>query len=434
MKLPRGLWLVPPVVIGAALAAWLISQAEPPARVDNAERSVVTRTVLAEAVPIQTILRGYGNVQSARSWVAVAEVAGTIIWRHPDLEAGNIIPEGTRVLTIDPTMYELAIAQAEADLDALDADLAQLAVDETNTGRLLALEESRLELAEAELMRIRGLAERGVAAQSALDAQERTTLQVRRGVEELRNAHALIPSRRARLDAQMARTEATLARARHDLEKTEITVPFDMRVVKVHVEHHQFAGIGQPLVTADGIDQAEIIAQIPVSSFRRLMEREGRDDPVAFADHSERFAAVTAEVRLVSDPSQTWAGRLVRVESTLDPQARSVPAVVAVDDPYAGASPPLHLALLPNMYVEVTLTGQMRHDRITVPDSAVHQGDIVYLRDGDGRLELREVSIGWKQEGVAILQDGIAVGEEIILDDLIPAIPGMLVEPTEARG
>lgn len=427
MKIPRGLRLVPPILLGIGVAVWLISTAEPPARSETAEHSVVARTFTATAKPVHVVVRGYGNVRAARSWEEVAEVAGSIVWRNPDLEAGNVLEEGTKVLQIDPTAYELAVAQAKADLAALDADSAQLDVDEANTARLLVLERTRLDLAETELERVRDLVARGVTSKAALDNQERTTLQVRRGVEELQNANALIPSRRTRLIAQKARKQAVLTRAQRDLAKTDIVVPFDLRIGAVHVERHQFVTAGQKLVSADDIGQAEITAQIPVQAFRRLL---GGDDALrTFTDLAPRFAAISAQVRLVSDPSQTWQGRLVRVESALDPQARSVPAVAVVDDPYAGANPPLHLPLIPNMYVELVLTGPMLPARVSVPESAVHEGDLVYLRDGDGRLELRTVSIAWRQAGQAILASGIKPGEEVILDDLAPALPGMIVTP-----
>jgi multidrug efflux pump subunit AcrA (membrane-fusion protein) len=199
----------------------------------------------------------------------------------------------------------------------------------------------------------------------------------------------------------------------------------------VHVEHHQFVSAGQSLVAADDIGQAEITAQIPVDSFRRLLSGATGNGPMTISDLSERFADIVAEVRLVSDPSQTWTGRLVRVESALDPQARSVPAVIAVDNPYAGANPPLRLPLVPNMYVEVILTGPEEPARITLPDGAIHEGDVVYLRNEEGRLEVRTVSVDWRQSGIVVLDGGIAAGEDVIVDDLMPAIPGMIVEPAE---
>lgn len=431
MRTRGWIWLLPPIALGVAVAAWLLSTAEPPGRVADQERSVVARTSVADRVPIRTVVRGYGDVQAARSWEATSEVAGAIAWRHPELEAGNVLRQGTRVLQIDPTPYRLAVAQAEADLAALDADIAQLEVEDANTHRLLALEENRLELAETALERLRRLVERGAASQSALDEQERATLQVRRSVTELHNALQLVPARRDRLEAQVARTEAILARAERDLEKTEIVVPFDLRVASVRVEQHQFVAEGHPLITADDIGQAEITAQIPVSSFRRLLGDVGRGELASPTNMQHLFEDISAEVRLVSDLSQLWHGRLVRVESALDVQARSVPVVVVVDEPYAGAAPPMHLPLVPNMFVELTLTGPLTSDRMVIPTSALHEGNLVYLRDAEGRLELRRVSVAWRQDGQAVLADGLEPGEEVILDDLVPAIPGMIVTPAE---
>ncbi|HEY9040120.1 MAG TPA: HlyD family efflux transporter periplasmic adaptor subunit [Roseovarius sp.] len=429
MKIARGLGVLLPVALGIAIAAWLISTSEPPARVDERERNAVARTLTAKAVPVRTVVRGYGNVQAARSWEAISEIAGAIIWRHPELDTGNVLREGAKVLKIDPTSYELQVAQAEADLAALEADIAQLDIDEANTERLLSLEQDRLDLAETELARVRDLVARGVAAQSALDGQERATLQVRRVVAELQNALSLIPTRHKRLEAQMARTNAVLARARRDLDKTDIVVPFDLRVGAVHVERHQFVAAGQSLVTADDIARAEITAQIPVTSFRRLMGGASDGADMTLSDLSARFDGISVDVRLVSDASQTWPGRLERVQSALDPQARSVPAVVIVDDPYANTNPPLRLPLVPNMYTEVVLTGPVVSTSVQIPDSAIHDGNLVYLRDADGRLELREVTVAWRQAGQAVLSGGVEPGEEIILDDLVPAIPGMIVTP-----
>lgn len=431
MRIARGLGLLVPVALGLGIAVWLISTFEPPARVEERERSVVARTLTVEAVPVRAVVRGFGNVQAARSWQAISEIAGAIIWRHPDLETGNFLREGTTVLKIDPAAYEFQVAKAEADLAALEAEVAQLDIDEANTGRLLTLEQDRLALAETELARVRNLVGRGVATQSTLDGQERATLQVRRVVAELQNALGLIPTRRKWLGAQQARADAVLARAQRDLEKTDIVLPFDLRVGPVHVERHQFVAVGQPLVTADDIARAEITAQIPVMSFRRLLGGGGDGSALTFDDMVTRFNGISVEVGLVSDASQTWSGRLVRVESALDPQARSAPAVIIVDNPYANTNPPFQLPLVPNMYAEVVLTGPVISTSVEVPDSAVHDGDLVYLRDANGRLELRGVSVAWRQGGQAVLSGGIEPGEEIILDDLVPAIPGIIVIPVE---
>ncbi|MBY4891948.1 carboxymuconolactone decarboxylase family protein [Rhodobacteraceae bacterium N5(2021)] len=90
----------------------------------------------------------WGNLRAAETWVAVAEVQGEVIWRHPDLEPGRLIPAGTEVLRIDPADYELALAQSQADLAALEAEGAQLIAETANTARILELERERLALAD----------------------------------------------------------------------------------------------------------------------------------------------------------------------------------------------------------------------------------------------------------------------------------------------
>ena len=83
------------------------------------------------------------------------------------------------------------------------------------------------------------------------------------------------------------------------------------------------------------------------------------------------------------------------------------------------------------MYVEVVLTGPEGAPRITLPAGAVHQGATVYLRDAQGRLETREVTLGWRQGGIAVIEAGLVPGEEVILDDIVPALPGLRVTRTE---
>lgn len=432
MRLLRVLRILPPLAIGLGAAVWLMSTADPPARTDQQEREVVVRTIHAEAKPIAPVARGYGTVRPAQSWQAVAEVAGAITYRHPELETGNMIAQGTRVLEIDPTRYETTLTEVRADLTALEAEGQQIAQEAENTRLILKIEQNRLALAESDLARVRTLAEQGTVPQARLDEQTRATLALRRTVQELENTLALIPVRRARLDAQSARAQASKARAERDLRMTRIETPFDLRIGDVHAEQHQFVTAGQPLITADGIARAEIVVQMPLDSFPRLMGAAATDG--MRLDGRERDAIldrITAEVRLVSAPDQVWRGRIIRVENGLDPQARSVPAVIAVDAPYDGANPPLRLPLVPNMYVEVTLTGPAGAPVIALPAQAVHGGDTVYLRDEEGRLEMREVTVAWTQAGESVIAAGIDAGDEVIVDDIVPALPGLRMRAAE---
>jgi hypothetical protein len=434
MRTTRILGLVVPVLSAVAVAALLLATRSGPERHAPVERAVpVTVAAAIEQAPAPAA-RGFGTARPAETWQAVAEVRGPIVWRHPDLAGGNLIPGGTKVLEIDPSEYRLGLAQAEADLAAIRAERAQLDAEAENTRAVLDLERDALALAERDLDRVRRLVEQGAVPGTRADDQERATLQARRVVRELENTLALVPSRKARLVAQSERAEAQIERARRDLELTVVTTPFNLRVDEVRVERFEPVAAGQVLATGDGIAAAEVVAQVPLDVFRRLaggvFAAAGAAGLEAMA--AEALDAVKAEVRLAADPAVRWPARVARVEGGLDSRTRSVGVVVVVDDPYAGAAPPDRLPLVRDMYVEVLLIGPPLAPRVAVPEAAVRQG-IVHVLGAESRLALRPVAVAFRQDGLSWIEKGLQPGEMVVLDDLVPAIDGMLLDPVELR-
>lgn len=430
MKPVRLLQILPPILLAVGATAWLMSNAEPPARVEQPEMSATARTLIAKPQNIPAEAKGYGVVRPAWSWQAVTEIAGAITYRHPDLETGKILPAGTTVLKIDATPYMIAKRQAEADLATLKVDRNQVEIDRTNTTGILNIERERLALSQLDLGRVRALVERGTAPQSRLDELERNTLQMQRVVQELENTLALLPAKAARIDAQIARGQAALDRAERDLTLTRIETPKSIRVGAVHVEQHQFTQPGKLLVTGDSIDRVEVTAQIPVEAFSRLVGSVTDGLDLTQGQQTATLSHIDATLRLVTTNGQSWQGTVQRIENALDPEARSVPVVISVDDPYEGAAPPHHLPLVPNMYVEVALSAPSKTPQIALPAKAVHNG-MVYLRDAEGRLALRNITPAWQQGNLVVIQDGLSPGDEVILDDILPAIPGMRILPVE---
>lgn len=421
---------LPPLALGAAAAAWMIASAPGPAEEEGAPPGLAVRVATLAAGPVRPVARGWGNVRAAESWVAVAEVRGQVIRRHPDLAAGRLVAAGTTVLEIDPADYDLAIAQAEADLGALAAEAAQIAAEAENTARVLALEEARLALAEADLARIRDLVAQGASPRTRADEAERAALAARRTVVELQNALALIPSRQARNAAQAARTEAALARARRDREHTAIVAPFDLRVTTVGAERFQYVNVGQVLAGGDGVAAVEVVVHVPVVAFQRLLSPFAPTDLLA-ALRAGPEQLIAAELRPVAAPDQVWPATPLRVEGTLDPRARTVQVVVGVEGPYAAAAPPLRIPLVPNTQVEVTLTGPPVADALLIPEAALH-GRLAYVAGADDRLELREVTAAFRQDGAVVVAAGLAAGDRLVLDDIAPALPGLALRPVEA--
>ncbi len=416
-RLGRFLAVVIGLAIGAALLVFFVVNRQVPEHSDSPPAPKVVAVIEAQPLAFRLEARGHGVARPAETWQSVANVSGRVVERHPHLESGTLLHEGTLLLALDPSRYELAIAEAEAELN-------QLKAEEANTRRLLDLERQALDFTEQELSRIERLAATGAVSISQRDAQRRSAVGQRQAVAILENTLALLPVQRERVSVR-------LAQARHDLEDTRFEAPYDLRLGEVDVELHQFVGVGQRLFEADSLAAAEVEARLPFSMVRRLLGSVAlvELDP-GILDLSERIDldSIDAELELVGAPGVSWEGRVVRVASGLDPATRAVRVVVRVEEPWRDARPPNHPPLQRDMYTRVRLSARSPVAQLVVPASALHQGE-VYLADEHARLVRRSVSVAFKQGDLAVIESGLAPGERVIVDDLQPAIEGMALAP-----
>lgn len=429
-QLSSGLAVLVGFVAGVALLMFFVANRQAPERQEAAVSATPVRTVAVQPLDFRLEARGHGVARPAETWQAVANVAGRVVERHPELESGTLLPKGTLLVALDPSRYELAIVEAEAELSSLDGELSQLEAEEKNTDRLLALEQQALALTEQELSRIERLAASGSVSTSRRDEQRRSAVGQRRAVASLENTLALMPARREVLQARRERAEVRLTQARKDLTDTRFEAPYDLRLSDVDIELHQFVGSGQRLFQAESLAAAEVEAHIPIGMMRRLLGAILPEKPFGqgLDDLNERldFSAVDADLLLVGAEGVGWSGELIRVASGLDPATRTVRAVVRVDHPYRDAGPPNRPPLQRDMYIRVRLSAWSRAPRLAIPAGAVHQGE-AWLVGDDQRLERRAVSVAFEQGDLAVISAGLAPGERVVVDDLSTAIAGMAV-------
>ncbi|MDI5987213.1 efflux RND transporter periplasmic adaptor subunit [Halomonas sp. M4R5S39] len=395
-RLGRAATILAGLALGIGLAVLFVATRQAPLHGEAAPPPPSVTVIEARPLALRLEARGHGAARPTETWQAVANVAGRVVERHPDLEGGALLREGTLLLALDPSRYALAIAEAEA-----------------------------------ELARIERLAAGDAVSRSRLDEQRRSTLSQRQAVASLENALALLPARHQVLEARIERAGTGLAQARRDLEDTRFTAPYDLRLGEVEVEMHQFVGVGQRLFEADSLAAAEVEAHVPFAMMRRLLGGVVPAElPEDVLDRAERLdlSGIRAEVALVGAADVGWVGRVVRVASGLDPATRTVRVVVRVDHPYREARPPDRPPLLRDMYTRVTLSAADTVPRLVVPAAAVHQGEL-YLADEDDRLERRPVEVAFEQHDLAVIAAGLAPGERVIVDDLQPAINGMALVP-----
>jgi membrane fusion protein, multidrug efflux system len=430
----KKLLIIPPILIGIIALYFMASGRPAPERKPLEERARAVRVIEAEPVSLVPRVAGFGSIYPGTVWSAIAQVAGEVVYVHPDLKKGAILAAGTEIVRISPADYELAITQAKANIRSGEAKLAELNVTQLNTADLLKIEKHGLELREAELKRKQDLRSRGTIAQSALELEQRETLAQRKKLQDLENALRLLPTQHIVQQAQVAVYKAQLDSAELNLARTHIKLPFSARIAEVKVEAEQFVQSGGTLVTADSLDVAEVEAQIQISQFRAMVHASaagGLQDGISAQSLSRIINSIgmeaTVRLRTGNDVVE-WPARFTRISDTVDPKTRTIGVIVAVDGAYAKAIPGERPPLTKGMFVEIEIRTAAKQTGIVVPRAAFHEGKL-YVVNAEGRLDIRQVTIGLVQGDLAAISKGIAPGERIVVSDLIPAVAGMLLMP-----
>jgi len=425
-------WLIlPPIVIAAAVLVWFVRQAREPQRKPPQEIARVLSVIAAPAVDVVPRVLGYGTARPARVWRAVAEVEGRVVEVHPELKAGAFIKADDVVLKIDPREYELDVSQLEEAIAQDEASLAELDTQEENDRASLDIEQSSLELAKADLERVRGLIEGNEAAPTEVRDYERTYLAQKQKVQALHNSLSLVPKKRSQLQATIAVSKSRLQKARLDLQKTVIKAPFQCRLGEVQIEAGQYLKAGETLFEADGTDASEVDAHVSLDRTRGLLPPDLQHELGSIPSMAElrKMFDIQATVRMhMGDFVATWPARFVRIREQIDPITRTAGVVVAVDKPYERAIPGQRPPLVKGTYCEVELRGKTLPDRIVIPRVAMHEGT-VYVVDEANRLARRDVTVQFAQSDFLCILNGLEPGMRVVVSDPTPAIEGMLVEP-----
>lgn len=429
----RKLLVIPPLALGVAMLVILVGGRQAPERLPPSEHARKVRVITVPSVTVVPRALGYGIVQPATVWEAVAEVSGRILEINPLLRKGSILPRGAVLLRLDPADYQLAAAQIEAYMGGVRAQLAEIGIKGENTRASLAIEERGLQLSLNDIERKRQLLERKAVSQAAVDQEERNVLGHRQSVQALENILNLIPAERQILESQLAVLRAQMEDVQLDLQRTIVTAPFDGRIAEVNVERTQFVRLGTVMAVIDGIDVAEVTAQLSVDKILGVVSADDRPDfsAASIAEELPDLLGLDPVVRLrAGDRVLEWAARLARISDTVDPQTRTIGVIVAVDDPYTQGRPGVRPPLTKNMFVEVELRGRPRDGQVVVPRSALHD-DRVFIVGPDNRLEIRAVDVTFEQANFAVIGNRLQAGERVVVSDLVPAISGALLDPEE---
>lgn len=421
--------LIPPVVLGLALLLWLAGGKKAPQKETNGENAQAVRFLTVEPLTFTPQVAGFGTVAPDKSWQALAEVGGRLLYLNPDVAVGALLPAGTLMFRIDPGEYEIALTRNQAQLEAVTANLQQLELETQNLRANLKLEQKSLALQERNFRRNLALAGEGSISETLMDQAESELVRGRIAVQNLENQLRTMPAQQRRLEAERKQYEAQVADSRRRLAQTEIRMPFDGRINEKRVEQGQAVFAGNVLAEVSNLAAAEIKTGLVMEKLHGLMPRDGGARARNFTPSPDIFAqlGLRAEVALTGRVHAVWPATFSRIDASLDPETRLVGVIVTVDEPYRDAEPGVRPPLVKGMLCRVTLKGP-RREGMLVPESALH-GDRVYLVGADNRLRTVAVQRGVTQDGFTEITQGLTRGDRLVLTDLEVPAEGMLLAP-----
>jgi|GEM_PF-3516958 len=389
---------------------------------DNARVVDVMPLQLTNIAPQVT---GFGQVRPKQQWSAIAEVTGEILYKSPKLAKGEHVFSGTELLRIDPLKYELALAQAEADLNSNQLQLAKLEQEQRNLAKNLEIEQSRLVLQQQENKRLTKLTKQGMLPQSDLDTQRVQLLTQEKVVQEVSQQLALFETEKSVALAKINLSKASVAEANRAIAKTVIKAPRDIKSAQVDVEQNQVVNLNQVMLVGHALEVMEVEAQIAIHDMHTLVSSLHLCSDCTMSP--KLLNKITASIELNSgEMQQTWPARVSRISETIDLNQATVGVILEIDqDPskIRPGRPPL----LNGMFIKASLIGQPS-PQFSVPEKALHTNRI-YLMDSENKLKIVPVTVLYRNQSATVIQATesatITAGDRLVLNDLLPAIEGM---------
>jgi len=329
--------------------------------------------VAPQRVPI--VLEAVGQVQGSKEVEVRARVSGILLKRL--YNEGDFVREGSSLFQIDPVPYQIALAQANAQI---------------------AQERARQEQTRREAIRLKALAEEKAISQKEFD-------------------DAISAQKMS--DATLQAAEANLRQAELNLSYTLVTAPVSGIAGRITRSEGSLVTAGQDsslLTTMNQVDPIWVRFSVSESDLAKVPDRS-----------VERIRSAEVSLILPDGSPYPLKGRLNFAATQIDPRLATKELRAEFRNQ--------RVQLLPGQFVRVRVTAGERDNVFLVPQTAVIQTEksfLVFTLDKENKAESRPVQVGdWVGSDWMILS-GLNPGDRVILDNLLKLRPGAAVSPQAA--
>ncbi len=352
-----------------------------------------------------------------------ARVSGYLQSIH--FQEGQVVDEDDLLFVIDPRPFEAELSRAKAAVRQAES-LSQ----EAQANRLVAQAEklqadALLRLADSRLARIRRLAESNATTQEELDQRLAELLQAQANVEaaeaQIRVAEAAITTAEAATESAKAERET----AELNLAYTRVHAPVRGRISQRYVTEGNLVGGGTPTSTL----LTTITSVSPIYCIFNANEQDVlKYTRLALAGQraSSRVAKNPAYLGIVDETGFPHQGHMDFVDNRFDAATASLTA--------RAVFPNDQQILVPGMFAKIRIPGSSAYQAVLIPDSAIgtDQASQYVFIVADGVLERCPVTTGPIVHGLRVIREGLTGDEELVIEGLIRARPGL--EVTTKKG
>jgi RND family efflux transporter MFP subunit len=378
----NGLWALLVLVLGGALSYGLLVGKSGPEPVAPPVYAPPAVDVVAAAPALRSLsVETQGTVRPLREIKLVSQVGGRVELVSPRFAEGGFFGAGEQLLKVEDIDYQFVIARAQSQVAAASQRVAE---------------------------------ERGRALQAKREWRDLGSDQA--------NALFLRKPQLASAQAALKASQADLAAARLDLDRTSISAPFNGRISEKYVDVGQYIAPGTAIATVYDTDVA--LVRLPLTDRQvALLELPLTYDNVPAARSGG--APVILRARFANKMWE-WQGRIVRTGASIDVDSRVVYAVAEIDKPFAREQGSERPPLVPGLFVNATISGKQLTQVSQLPRSALRSDGSVMIVDARQRAQVRQVQL-LRGNANQVWVQGLEDGERVIVREPTLVVAGMEV-------
>lgn len=375
------------LLIAGVGAAWLLMKNSP--RVDKVKIEPKARLVNVETAAFssyQPVIEVSGEVKAARSLTLYPRVGGRVQSLESDLLPGELVAQGDILLKLDPADYQLTVREKQSALAKAEAQLLQEKGQQAIARREYELMGQKLSADdEAFVLRKPELA----IARSAVDS---ATVQ--------------------------------LQQAQLNLERTQVKVPFNSRILSRNIEPGSEVSTGTALLELVSTDEFWLEVSVPVSQL----------DWIVFPEDEAQGSQVKITSNTAWNINSSRSGEVLSLLPRLEESTRMARVIISIDDPMALKPENNGLPkVLVGDFLQAGISGHELDNVILVSREWLHGDNKIWLMNDMDQLEIRQVEVLFRGRDQVVLKGGVQAGERIITTLLPVVVEGMplKVMPTE---